>query len=89
MYRQLNCVGTDNSHKEFDEESIRQFWEQLWSRNVHHNKDAEWLLSLKQHLQNQFVHKLNSQSNLHLYPKQLRSLLIGKHRVVMLSVPFG
>ena len=32
----------------FDEDSIKLFWEQLWSHDVNHDKDAAWLLTLRQ-----------------------------------------
>ena len=40
-HRQLNSSKTDDSQREFNGESIKQFWEQLWSSDVYHNKDAE------------------------------------------------
>ena len=48
LYRQLNCSKSDDLQRDFDEENIKLFWEQLWLSGVNHNKDAAWISALKQ-----------------------------------------
>ena len=45
---QLNSSKSDDSQRDFEEECIKLFSEQLWSSSVNHNKDAAWLSALKQ-----------------------------------------
>ena len=44
----MNSSKSDDLQRDFDEESIKLFWEQLWSSGVNHNKDVTWLSILKQ-----------------------------------------
>jgi len=48
----------NDSRNEIDKNDIKQFWKHLWSSDVCHNKDAKWLLTLKQH----FVESVHPQT---------------------------
>ena len=47
LYRKLNALHASDLQGEPDKVEIKMFWEQLWSNSVDHNKNAEWLLTLK------------------------------------------
>ena len=44
---ELNGEGEQHQNKASDAEQAKEFWSAIWSKEVHHNKDAKWLNDFK------------------------------------------
>ena len=43
FYQELNEEGQQQENEAPDQGDARRFWSDIWSKEVEHNKDAEWL----------------------------------------------
>ena len=43
FYQELNEEGQQQENEAPDQGEARRFWSDIWSKEVEHNKDAEWL----------------------------------------------
>ena len=70
FFSQLNGEGKQQQNEAPDAEQAKEFWLAIWSKEVNHNKDAEWLKDFKKEL-----YQVERQGKIEIATGKMRKIL--------------
>ena len=79
FYQQLNNECEQHENEVPDAEAARTFWSDIWSKEVQHNNEANWLLELRNEVQN-----MPMQESINITDEKVKIVLVQEEQCELL-----